>query len=275
MEEILGHKKQINFLEKIITSKNLPHAFLFSGQEKIGKKKIAFALAQKILKTKNLFSHPDFIFLEPEKEIISIEMIKELNRKIGLTPFSGEFKIAILDSAEKMTKEAQNCFLKTLEEPRGKTLIILISSFPELLLPTILSRCQVIKFFPLSKKEMEEILIQKGIEKGKREKIIKITQGRVGKMIEILEDKKKFEGLDKIEKEIEIFLQKSISERLSYLENIDPEYFLENLILFFREKIFSEKEAVLKLKLIQKAQILGYLLKVEKKKILEIISLEL
>ena len=78
---------------------------------------------------------------------IDISQIREVQNFLSYKSYYGSFKIVVVDGAEKMNQEAQSCFLKTLEEPKGKTLLILISSKPDMLLPTIISRCQTIKFF--------------------------------------------------------------------------------------------------------------------------------
>ncbi|MCJ7829564.1 hypothetical protein MUP50_00540, partial [Patescibacteria group bacterium] len=94
--------------------------------------------------------YPDFILVEPDplhKEI-QISQIRNLIGKLSLRSYSADFKTAILDKAHLMSQEAQSCFLKFLEEPKGKTLLILITEYPQLLFPTILSRVQKLRFFP-------------------------------------------------------------------------------------------------------------------------------
>ena len=76
-----------------------------------------------------------------------MSQIREVQNFLSYKSYNGGFKIVIIDEAEKMNSEAQNCFLKTLEEPKGQTILFLISSKPDVLLPTIFSRCQTMKFF--------------------------------------------------------------------------------------------------------------------------------
>jgi DNA polymerase-3 subunit delta' len=92
---------------------------------------------------------------------ITIQQIREAQQFLSYKPFYNLMKIVIVQNAEKMTLEAQNCFLKTLEEPKGRTIIFLITPKPDLLLPTVSSRCQEIKFFYKGKHEIlkeEEII---------------------------------------------------------------------------------------------------------------------
>jgi DNA polymerase-3 subunit delta' len=271
---ILGHQKQIAFLKKILNSGKIPHALLFSGQEKLGKRTIALEFASWILK-ENPLLHPDFLLVEPKTEVIQIDQIRRVNYHLSLTPFKSKYKIVILDSAHLMTKDSQNCFLKTLEEPRGNSIIILITPFPEILLSTILSRCQEIKFFPLKREEIENFLRQKKIEN--KEKLLEICQGRPGILFEILEDPKRLKEIEKIEKTIEKFPQMLIFEKFNFLKNVNLDQFLETLIFHFRKKIFDEnsKKAIKILKKAQYLQILNLRLKVDKKMALEILSLEI
>jgi len=135
------HKKQWEFLKRKYEARQLSHAYLFSGQKNLGKKDFAMEFL-KLIDCK----FPDFSVIEDGGEI-KIYQIREAQNFLRYRAYNGNYKAIIVDGAEKMNQEAQNCFLKTLEEPKGKTVIILISSKPDLILPTIYSRCQVVKFF--------------------------------------------------------------------------------------------------------------------------------
>lgn len=140
---LIGHKKQREFLKNKFETGQLSHAYLFTGAREIGKKIFAVEFAE-IIGCK----FPDLLIVEPsEGKEIPIVKIKEVQNFLAYKSYNGGFKMVVVDDAEKMNQEAQSCFLKTLEEPKGKTLLILISSKPDMLLPTIISRCQTIKFF--------------------------------------------------------------------------------------------------------------------------------
>lgn len=239
---ILGHQKQIQYLKKILESKKIPHAILFSGEKGLGKKRVALEFIFWIFKEPPL-SHPDFIFIEPKNHQIQIDQIRELSWRISLKPIKSEIKVALIDSAHSMTKEAQNCFLKTLEEPKGNALIILISEHPKLLLPTILSRCQEIKFFLVEKEEIENYLKKRNLEKEKIEKILDLANGKPEIAISLAENNEKFkeieelrENLGKIDKN-DIFLRfnlaKEILEKFEFLE------ILRFWTIFLRKKFLS------------------------------------
>ena len=187
------HQKQWEFLKKSAELNRLPHALLFYGQEGLGKKALAIKFAKFLnlriddyslsARSEQLrcelnqgsqakrevligkISPPDFILIEPEAETafakasasqgIQIAQIRKLIRKLSFKPYLADFKIAVLNNAHLMTQEAQNCFLKFLEEPKGETILILVTAYPSLLLPTIISRVQKIRFFPTKSFEVK------------------------------------------------------------------------------------------------------------------------
>jgi DNA polymerase-3 subunit delta' len=160
---IIGHKKQWEFLKKKSESNELSHAYLFTGADGIGKKtfakefiKFVNCADKKIAPCQKCFScqaiergsFPDLMLVNPEDgREIPILKIRDVQNFLSYKSYYGSFKSVVVDGAEKMNQEAQSCFLKTLEEPKGKTLLILISSKPDIFLPTIISRCQTMKFF--------------------------------------------------------------------------------------------------------------------------------
>lgn len=252
--EIIGHQKQWQFLKRSGELGRLSHAYLFSGQEKLGKKTLALEFIKSFFGSDILESHPDFIFIEPVKNEIQINQIRDLNWRLSLKPFSSPLKVAIIDQAHSMNQEAQNCFLKTLEEPRGETLLILITEYPEFLFPTIRSRCEMIKFYPVPKKEIEDYLKEQGIEE-KRVKIIsQISQGRPGVATDFLKETQKIKEREKLINEIIKLTKSDLASRFQYVKKIStsPElkeilnlwlsYFRENLIFSLSSKVNPKVE---------------------------------
>ena len=150
---IIGHKKQWEFLKKKFELNQLSHAYLFAGAREIGKKAFAKEFSELIG-----CKFPDLLIVESINSTssiknkkdsleVDIDQVRDAQKFLSYKSYNGGFKIVVIDNAERMNVEAQSCFLKTLEEPKGKTLLILISSKPDMLLPTIISRCQTIKFF--------------------------------------------------------------------------------------------------------------------------------
>lgn len=167
---MIKYQKQWTFLKRAAKLNKLPHALLFCGREKIGKKDLAIEFAKFFINqdiTKG--TCPDFILVEPPTlaasgevlagEEIQIGQIRTLIRQLYFKPYSAEHKLAIIDKADSMTQEAQNCFLKFLEEPSDKSFLILISAYSNLLLPTILSRVQKIRFFSNQDRRLDNQII--------------------------------------------------------------------------------------------------------------------
>ncbi|OGZ69017.1 MAG: hypothetical protein A3D35_02675 [Candidatus Staskawiczbacteria bacterium RIFCSPHIGHO2_02_FULL_34_9] len=179
------HQKQWNFLKDKFENNQFSHAYLFSGPKETGKTSFAKELVklinrsipngEKMIESGNfpdlkiIRSKDSKSSLENEKDMMSIEIeqIRDVQDFLSLTTYYGNYKAVIVQDAERMTLEAENCFLKTLEEPKGKTIIILTSSKPNLLLQTVTSRCQEIRFFYNEKYEIskDEELIIRNLEK--------------------------------------------------------------------------------------------------------------
>jgi len=287
---LIGHQKQWEFLKKSAEIGKLSHALLFSGQEKLGKKTIAlkfvkFLFGQEILNP----PHPDFIFVEPEKKEIQISQIRDLSWKLALKPFTASFKAAIIDQAHLMNQEAQNCFLKTLEEPKGKTILILITEYPEFLFPTIRSRCEVIKFYPVPKKEIENYLKKQEIKEREAQIISQISQGKPGVAIDFLNQTQKLKKREELINELIKLIKSDLIARFQYAKKIskrpDLKEILNIWLAYCRENLISQlhlKANQLRLKklknILQKIQSTNFLISttnVNPRLALEILMLEL
>ena len=181
LDNILGQDRPKQILEKALRSGRIPNSYLFYGQESVGKKFTAIEVCKALncetlspvdscdkcpscLKIEKRI-HPDLFILEPKKSsptareaVLKIDEIRELQKKLLYLPYEGNTKVAIINNAECMNPQAANSFLKTLEEPPTKTLIILIASNPYQLLPTVVSRCQGIRFYPLPSEAIKTII---------------------------------------------------------------------------------------------------------------------
>lgn len=239
--KIRGNTKNRSDLEKIVQSKNVLHSYLFIGREGIGKKEIAKEFVKKILcinskedecscKSCTCFetnNHPDLQIINEESEIIKIASIREFIKSVYEKPILSEKKIFIINDADKMTKEAQNSLLKTLEEPPEYIVIILIASNADMLLTTIKSRCTKIAFEKLTTKEIKEILTEKNIPiENIPEKMYNLFDGSIEKAIKILENKEIYE---KIEKLVESLVE----------ENDKIDFLTKNKEIFVKEEIYE------------------------------------
>ena len=211
-ENIIGNKRNKEILEKSIEINKTSHSYIFCGTEGIGKKLIAKELAKKILcigkKVNNCDcksciefdsdNNPDFQLIESVDGKIKIEQIRQMQRKVAEKPIISNNKVYIIDNADTMTTEAQNCLLKTLEEPPEYITIILICTNEGNLLSTIKSRCTRIHFEPLKENEIKQYLEKAIPEQQISENIISLAQGSIGKAIKLNEKKDIYENIEKI-----------------------------------------------------------------------------
>lgn len=171
-ENIIGNNDVKQSLEEAIKNKKVANSYMFIGEEGIGKEKFAkeFAKAIMCLNTgKNsedncdscvkfdALSNPDYMEIHEEKNIIKIEKIRTLENDIAKKPIVSSRKVYVISDAKYLTEEAQNCLLKTLEEPPSYTNIVLVTSNENKLLTTIQSRCVKIKFHKLSSQELRTV----------------------------------------------------------------------------------------------------------------------
>ena len=187
-EKIIGNDAIKEILSNSIKNETLSHSYLFLGIEGIGKKILAKELAKQILNDERE-NHPDVITIEPDGNKIKIEQIRWLQKRIQEEPILSNKKICILDDAETMTVEAQNCLLKTLEEPPDFAMIILIGKNESAFLSTIKSRCMILRFQPIEEEKIKEYLRTNYEINNISKEYLSMCQGSIGKAI-LLKEKK-------------------------------------------------------------------------------------
>ena len=205
--DIIGHAAPISWLQQAISSKHLAHAYLFVGEEAIGKKLTALRVAQTMccdqiqegsnpdpcgicqpcyqIETR---IHPDFLDIQPDAETqnpqIKIDRVREIEHHVIYRPLMGTRKICLIDAADRMTLSAANALLKTLEEPPDHCLFLLVTSRPSLLLPTLVSRCLVVRFAPPSPGTVKNYLMeQKDLPESEARLISFVSEGRLGEAL--------------------------------------------------------------------------------------------
>ena len=210
-KNILGNQKNKTILEKSIETNKTSHSYIFWGIEGIGKKIIAKEFAKRILCLNNQENcnckscieiesnnNPDFQLIEPNDGKVKIEQIREMQRKVAEKPIISNKKVYIIDNADTMTTEAQNCLLKTLEEPPEYITIILVCTNEDNLLSTIKSRCTRMHFDSIDIEEVKKYLKQNYPGQEISENIINLSQGSIGKAIKLNENKNIYENIEKI-----------------------------------------------------------------------------
>ena len=247
---IIGNEPARDMLKNSILSGKVSHSYLFIGIEGIGKKIIAKKFAKMILclnkqqacdKCKsciefNSNNNPDFILIEPENGSIKIEQIRNMQKQLSERPIISQHKICIIDDADLMTIQAQNCLLKTLEEPPKYVTMILIGKNENGFLETIKSRCTIMHFNPIKDEEIKKNF-------NVNSNILEIANGSIGKAIRLEDKTELYANIDKIISNIE---SSSIIDILKYAEIVykaKDEIFeiLEyiNILLIKRSKLNS------------------------------------
>ena len=180
---IRGHDRIVAALRQNLAAGRFPHAFLFVGPEGVGKRAFARRLAQALLCERRpataldpcgacpsclqveAGTHPDVLAVaKPEdRHELPIRTIRDLCADLALTPMSGSRRIAIVDDADDLSEEASNAFLKTLEEPPPGSVLVLIARSAEAQLDTVVSRCRVVRFDPLSESDLAAVLLEQGV----------------------------------------------------------------------------------------------------------------
>ncbi|MDD4939142.1 MAG: AAA family ATPase [Candidatus Omnitrophica bacterium] len=215
-KDIKGQERPVHLLQEYIRLGCLTGSYLFTGEEGIGKMLTAKTLA-KVLNCEagpgdSCDACPSCLKIEkgehPDVQIIDglgidgcggaaepalyaagqvkIEQIRQMQRHISLRPYEGKRKVFIIDNAHTLTQDAGNALLKILEEPPAASLIILISAKSAMLLKTIVSRCKSIKFFPLKRSALEEILKNDfRLEEGRAHFLAYFSEGRLGRAIRL------------------------------------------------------------------------------------------
>ncbi len=204
-DEILGHDTVKRMWHAHLTQERVPNAYLLAGPEGIGKRRLAFEMAKALNCTSNAArpcdicptclkiskqTHPDVHVLVPggASQQIRIEDIRHVIGRISLRPYSARKQVVVIDGAERLTEEAANSLLKSLEEPSASTHFLLVTAHLAHCLPTVRSRCQIIRCDPLSRDMVGQILVQgRGCEPQMAAVIARLCGGSVSRAIELAE----------------------------------------------------------------------------------------
>lgn len=216
---LTGNEKVKDLLRRLKATQRIPNAVLFAGPEGVGKKQFALELARSVIchspnegepcesctaclrsrqlnipesekkedyQSVNFSGHPDLGFIVAHNKNILVDAIRSLENEANYRPYEAEGRFFIIDDAHKMNDAASNALLKTLEEPPATTHLFLVTSKPDALLSTIRSRCQTIRFSPLSHAEIAVHLSSGGIHKGKDSELVaRLSNGSISRALEL------------------------------------------------------------------------------------------
>lgn len=254
---IIGQQKIRAFLQTEMNNKSLNHAYLFHGPEKVGKTFTAKMFAKSILcenyqhHNRGLIEQADVESVLPcgkcepcrqfengtyadlyiverlvdektgkRKDQIIATQIRELIEKTSKRSFLNSYKIVIIPEAHLMNEDASNCLLKTLEEPTSQTIIILISTSKHVLLPTILSRCQSLKFLPVNRDEIYEYLVKEGANRSLARDLSSFAIGRPTVARHFLTASEEWQGYQQDAKELLKVFNSTAVEKFKLVESL-------------------------------------------------------
>ena len=262
---IIGHQQIVEQLQRTVASDRIAGAYLFYGPEGVGKETVARYFAQLILcqqgaqpgsppvigkgqvcgtclacRKVDSGNHPDLQFIRPEGSLLKIGQIRELQKQIIYEPLEARRKIYILADTERMNPEAENCLLKTLEEPPAASVLILLTSNIQALLPTTRSRCQILQFHPMPTQALAEILVNKfSVAPDQATTLAIAADGAIGKALTQLE-----KGDIHTESVPEILKETNLLAAFKLAENFkdNPET-LNELVTWYRDLLFLQQGA--------------------------------
>ncbi len=257
-DDIVGHDRIKEHLKNAIQLDKISHAYIFNGPQGIGKKTIATVFAQAVQCEEGgttpcgrchsclqavSGNQPDIIWVTHEKPAsIGVEDVRlQVNSDILIKPYSSRYKVYIIDEAEKMTVQAQNALLKTIEEPPAYGIIILLTTNADSFLPTILSRCVTLNLKPLTNKEVENYLMTK-------EKIpdyharfaAAFAQGRLGRAISIATSENFNELKDSVLHLLKYINEMELTEVIEAVKDaaahkLDIEDYIDFMMMWYRD----------------------------------------
>ncbi len=252
-EKLIGNEKIKQDLKAVIENNRVSHSYMFIGNKGIGKSLYAKEFAKAILcnndkkpclECKSCLefdndNNPDFYYIGlREENSIKIEEIRQMQKRVQELPIVSKRKVYIIDDAEYMTKEAQNCLLKTIEEPPEFVTVILITANENKVLNTIQSRCLKLYFNSIKEKELKQYLKDNYQIDNLSSNMLKACNGSIGKALQIYEKKDIYQTIEKVFDHVENY---HIVNAIKELEILYKEKELINDILDYINVIFLNK----------------------------------
>lgn len=240
-KDIIGQEQIIHHMQNAIRQKKMSHAYLLCGEAGSGKRLLAEAFAKTVLceeggieacgkckscKQTESGNHPDFRVVVREKATLGVKEIREqVASDVQIKPYSSPYKIYWIDEAEKMTEEAQNALLKTIEEPPEYAIFLLSVSRQELLLQTVLSRCVLLPLHPVAAERIKKFLMEKkGVPDYLAHSAASFSGGLVGRAVQYAES------------ETFIEQRKDVLHLVKYIDEMTMAEVMENVKLFAGKK---------------------------------------
>jgi len=235
MWQVVGHEWAVALLERSLANGRMAHAYLLLGLPQIGKTTLALNFAQALhclgeerpcgqcrpcLKIAH-GNHPDVRVIEAANGTIKIDQVRDMQREVALSPHEGRWKVYIIRQMERATAEAANCLLKTLEEPPPQVILMLTASDSDQLLPTIISRCQVLNLRPPSVPLVQKALQERwGVDARRAGLLARLSGGRLGWAVRASQDETILRRRERRLDEMAELMRQGRVERLRYAQRL-------------------------------------------------------
>jgi DNA polymerase-3 subunit delta' len=237
--EMIGHEWAVRLLHQHIATGQVRHAYLFSGPDAVGKRTLALRFAQALnceappapgetcgncraCELTPEQTYPDLHVVEAEwvGGSLKVEQVRDLQRKLALSPYEGRWRVALMLRFHEANDSAANALLKTLEEPAPQVVLLLTARSQEALLPTIVSRCEVIPLRALADSELEKALQGRGLSYERARLLAGLSSGCPGRAIRLQEDPAQLEQRRLLLDDLQSLLQMSRAERFAYIDRL-------------------------------------------------------
>src|SRR6266540_1851862 len=236
---LIGHEWAVDMLKKHVVNGTTRHAYLFAGPPGVGRRTLALRFAQALncstlvesgvpcgqcrdCKQIEAMQHADLAIVQAESEggTLKVDQIREARRMLTLKPYQVNYRVALFLRFQEANDNAANALLKTLEEAPSYAVLILTADNPEQLLPTIISRCEVLRLRPLRIEKVQKALEAKGLETSKAKLIAHISGGRFGYALRLIEDDFLLEKREERLNDLQSLISASRVEKFAYADKL-------------------------------------------------------
>ncbi len=229
--KLIGHEGVFALFERVFNNDRLSHAYLITGPREVGKANFALRLAQMVLGERGVLEvHPDFAWIErgddpktgKARAIIALDQIRDVRGKLSRKPMLGGWQSAIIKDAHLMNSAAANALLKTLEEPQPRTLILLTAHDTESVMPTVRSRCQEIRLNRVSRTEIEQALVERGVLKAQAGLLSRLADGCPQRAVRLAENSDELDCLKEMRDSVLAMVGSNYAARWKTVEDLLP-----------------------------------------------------
>lgn len=239
---MIGHSWAVDLLRRHVANGEARHAYLFSGPPGLGRRTLAVHLAQALNCTNPpapgefcgqcrdcrqtaAMQHPDMAVVQAENEggTLKVDQVRAVQHSLSLKPYQSKYRVALFLRFQEANDNAANALLKTLEEAPAHAILLLTADTPESLLPTIISRCEILRLRPLRVEEVESMLTDKGVDSERARLLAHISGGRPGYANRLLEDSSLLETRAERLNDLQSLLKSTRVKKFSYADKLSKD----------------------------------------------------